>query len=81
MNVFICDDDRKDIARLKALIDDYDSKKHIGFTVSGYRSGKRRCNVAEHVSGQLDSFLYFDGQHGSNQAEHVGGVVQRSGNG
>ena len=39
MNVFICDDDRKDIARLKALIDDYDSKKHIGFTVSGYRSG------------------------------------------
>ena len=39
MNIFICDDDRRDIARLKALIEDYDSEKHIGFTVTGYRSG------------------------------------------
>ena len=39
MNIFICDDDKRDIARLKELINKYDSENQIGFIVTGYNSG------------------------------------------
>ena len=39
MNIFICDDDKRDIARLNELIDQYDSENQIGFNVTGYNSG------------------------------------------
>ena len=58
MNVFICDDDRKDIARLKALIDDYDMKNHIGFTVSGYRSGMEMLEAVR--KGKSVDIIFLD---------------------
>ena len=58
MNVFICDDDRKDIARLKALIDDYDMKNHIGFTVSAFRSGMEMLEAIR--KGKSVDIIFLD---------------------
>ena len=35
MNIFICDDDKRDIARLKEMIDKYDSEHQILSCSSG----------------------------------------------
>ena len=39
MKIAVCDDDKRDIARLKKLIEAYDADNNIGFSVSEYESG------------------------------------------
>ena len=39
MTIVICDDDEKDIDRLKVLIEKYDSKMHIGISIDSYNNG------------------------------------------
>ena len=58
MKVYICDDDRKDIARLKALIDDYDMKYHIGFTISAFRSGMEMLEAIR--KGKSVDIIFLD---------------------
>ncbi len=58
MNIFICDDDRRDIARLKALIENYDSEKHIGFNVTGFRSGVEMLEAIR--KGRAVDIIFLD---------------------
>ncbi len=39
MRIAICDDDKNDIRKLTRLLEKYDEKKHIGFSVGEYESG------------------------------------------
>lgn len=42
MKIAVCDDDKKDIARLKKLIEVYDADNNVGFSISEYESGSER---------------------------------------
>ena len=39
MKIAVCDDDKRDIARLKELIEAYDADNNIGFSISEYEFG------------------------------------------
>ena len=41
MRIAICDDDKNDIQKLTRLLEKYDEKKHIGFSVWEYESGTK----------------------------------------
>ena len=58
MDIFICDDDKKDIERLKTFIDEYDAKNHIGFTVSKYKSGSEMLEALR--MGKNVDILFLD---------------------
>ena len=58
MDIYICDDDRRDITRLKKLIDEYDSEKHIGFTVTGFPSGVEMLKVIR--KGNTADIIFLD---------------------
>ncbi len=60
MDIFICDDDKHDINRLKTLIDEYDSLKHIGFTVTGFRSGMEMLDAMESMPDRTILTLPLD---------------------
>ena len=37
MKIAVCDEEKKDIARLKKLIEAYDAENNIGFSISEYK--------------------------------------------
>ena len=51
MKIAVCDDDKKDIARLKKLIEAYDAENNIGFSISEYESGSEMLKA---VSNGVD---------------------------
>ena len=56
MKIAVCDDDKKDIARLKKLIKAYDADNNIGFSVSEYESGSE---LLKDVSNGEDVDIIF----------------------
>ena len=47
MNILICDDDKKDMERLKMLIEQYDRQKSIGADVFCYENGTALINALD----------------------------------
>ena len=57
MNILICDDDKKDIERLKSLIERYDARKHIGIEVFCYESG---ASLISAMSAIAPDIIFLD---------------------
>ena len=58
MKIAVCDDDKKDIARLKKLIEAYDADNNIGFSVSEYESGTEMLKAVS--SGEDVNIIFLD---------------------
>lgn len=58
MKIAVCDDDKKDIARLKKLIEAYDADNNIGFSVSEYESGTEVLKAVS--SGEDVNIIFLD---------------------
>lgn len=46
MKIAVCDDDKRDIARIKKLVKAYDADNHIVLSISEYESGSELLRSA-----------------------------------
>ncbi len=58
MKIAVCDDDKKDIARLKKLIEAYDAENNIGFSISEYKSGSELLKTVS--NGEEVDIIFLD---------------------
>ena len=58
MRVAICDDDKKDIKRLGAFIEEYGEDHHIDFSVAEYDSGRKLIN--DIMKGERPEIIFLD---------------------
>lgn len=57
MTIVICDDDEKDVDRLKALIEKYDSKTHIGISIDSYNNGN---DLLKAIEKTVPNMIFLD---------------------
>ena len=58
MKIAVCDDDKKDIARLKKYLADYDEIRHMGLSISEYESGKHLLKAVR--NGKEADIIFLD---------------------
>ncbi len=58
MKIAICDDDKKDIKRLRSLIKKYDDVNQIGISISEYKSGTEMLDV--YFDGEKPDIIFLD---------------------
>ncbi|MBO5598346.1 MAG: response regulator transcription factor [Oribacterium sp.] len=72
MNILICDDDKRDIARLRSLIEQYDGERHIGAEVFCYERGKDfLAGIAKHLPDIIFLDINMEDMDGLKLAEKV----------
>lgn len=58
MKIAVCDDDKKDIARLKKLIEAYDDYNNVGFSILEYESGSEL--LRDFSNGDYVDIIFLD---------------------
>ncbi len=58
MKIAVCDDDKKDIARLKKLIEAYDAYNNVGFSILEYESGSEL--LRDFSNGDYVDIIFLD---------------------
>lgn len=58
MKIAVCDDDKRDIARIKKLIEAYDAENNIGFSISEYKSGSELLKTVS--NGEEVDIIFLD---------------------
>ncbi|MBR3470593.1 MAG: response regulator transcription factor [Lachnospiraceae bacterium] len=58
MKIAVCDDDKRDIVRLKKFIEAYDAENNIGFSVSEYESGTELLKAVS--NGEDVNIIFLD---------------------